>query len=84
MCETIDGHDGFVMGMAEARGFDDKVWLGWDADMMCSAGQRWPLRLEPWLLFDNAALALDFRSLACAAGGDLARLHQLADVSGGN
>lgn len=39
MCETVYDHDGFVMWMTDARGFDDEVWLGRDADMMCSAGQ---------------------------------------------
>jgi hypothetical protein len=39
VCETIDDHDGFVMRMANGGGFDDEVWLRWNADMMCSAGR---------------------------------------------
>lgn len=80
MCETIDDHDGFVIGVAEACGFDDEVRLGWYADMMCSAGQRRPMRLEPWLLFDDSTFALVLRALAGTGGGDLASLHELADV----
>jgi hypothetical protein len=38
MRETIDDHDGFVMGVVDARGFDDEIWLRWKSDM-CSAGQ---------------------------------------------
>jgi hypothetical protein len=36
--ETINDHDGFVMWVADARGFKDEVWLRWNADMMCAAG----------------------------------------------
>ena len=39
MGETIDDHNGFVMWMVDARSFDDELRLGWDADIMCSAGQ---------------------------------------------
>lgn len=85
MGEAVYDHDGFVMGMIDACGFDDEMWLGRKADMMCSAGRAvgaatGPARWEPWLLFDDATLAFGLRSLACAAGRDLARLHQLADV----
>jgi hypothetical protein len=84
--ETINDHGGFVMWVADARGFKDEVWLRWNADMMCAAGPSvfghggrawWDL----WLLFDDAAFALDFGCLAGTAGGDLACLHKLADVS---
>jgi hypothetical protein len=75
------------MRMADGSGFDDEVRLRWDADMMCSAGQAvcaavWPARWEHWLLFNDAAFALVLRGLAGAAGGDLARLHEFANVPG--
>lgn len=38
MGEAVYDHDGFVMGMTDARGFDDEMGLGRKADMMCSAG----------------------------------------------
>jgi hypothetical protein len=86
MRETVNDHDGFVMWVTEARGFDDEMWLGWDADMMGAAGpsvfgQRGRARRDLWLLFDDAALALVFRNLARAAGGNLASLHELANIS---
>jgi len=85
MGETIDDHDGFVIWMVDVRCFDDEMRSGRDADMMCSAGQTgipavWPARVELWLLFDDASLALVLCSLACATGCDLACLHKLANV----
>jgi hypothetical protein len=47
---------------------------GWvDADMML----WWQL----WRLLDDAPLAFALRSLACTGRCDLARLHELANVS---
>jgi hypothetical protein len=51
MGETVDDHDGFVMWVVDARGFEEAMWLRWDADMMCSADQGilvdgWPTREE--------------------------------------
>jgi hypothetical protein len=75
------------MWIVDARGFDDEEWLGWDADMMCGCagpgvvGRSGRAMWNLWLLFDDATLALDFDGLACAARGDLACLHELADIS---
>jgi hypothetical protein len=72
MRETKNDHDGFVMWVADARGFDDEEWLGWDADMMCCCagsgvvGHSGRAMWDLWLLFDDAALALVFNGLACA------------------
>jgi hypothetical protein len=87
MRETIDDHDGLVMWVVDARSLDNEMWLRWKSDTMCSAGEAVfenarPLRLELWLLFDNAALALAFDGFASTAGCDLACLHELANVSG--
>jgi hypothetical protein len=38
--ETVDGHDVDIMGIRGARGLDDAMWIRWNADMMCSPGQR--------------------------------------------
>lgn len=78
--ETVDNHDGFVMWMINARGLNDETRFRWDADMMCSAGQRRPMRWEPWLLLDVSAFAFSLSAFAGAGGCDLACLHELANV----
>ena len=52
--------------MADACGFDDGMRLGWDADIIRSAGPDGPIRCRLWLLFDDAPFAFVFRGLASA------------------
>jgi hypothetical protein len=65
---------------------NDAVMWRPEADMVRSLGPGFPA-LEcrgwaQWLLFDYATFAFAFASFGSAGGGDLTRLHELADVSG--
>lgn len=86
MCEAVDDHDARVVGVGEACRVDDAVRSRWNADVVCSATPAIvvggsPRGWERWLLFDDASLALDFGAFARTGGGELARLHELANVA---
>ena len=86
MCEAVNDHDARIVGVGEACRVDDAMRSWWNADLVRSVtpaivvGDQ-PRGWEHWLLFDDSAFAFDFGRFASTRRGELAGLHELADVS---
>jgi hypothetical protein len=86
MGEAVNDHDARVVGVGEACRVDDAMRSWWNADLVCSVtpaivvGDH-PRGWERWLLFNDPAFAFDFGRFASTRRGELAGLHELADVS---